>query len=63
MCCVQKENIADRQDTTTAGMPATGIMLAQTMTTEKAKDNDSNSDDVSPAKATMSKTAQEHPQQ
>ncbi len=57
MCCVQKENIADRQDTTIAGMPATASMPAQTRTTEKAKDNDSNSFDVSPAKVTMSKTA------
>jgi hypothetical protein len=38
-------------------MSATAIMLAQTMTTEKAKDNDSNSDDGSPASATMQKAA------
>jgi hypothetical protein len=40
-------------------MLATAIMLAHTMTIEKAKDsdNDSNSDDVNPAKATMPKAA------
>jgi hypothetical protein len=38
-------------------MPATANMPTQTMTIEKAKGNDSNSDDVSPAKATMPKAA------